>query len=63
MSCRNPVKKKTGVIAKAPITMKIDKRLVYDAANKQPTDIAQRDALALGFVYTTHVCGWRDAAA
>lgn len=40
--------------AKAPITMKIDKRLVYDAANKQPTDIAQRDALALGFVYTTH---------
>lgn len=39
---------------KAPITMKIDKRLVYDAANKQPTDIAQRDALALGFVYTTH---------
>ncbi len=40
--------------AKAPITMKIDKRLIYDAANKQPTDIAQRDALALGFVYTTH---------
>ena len=40
--------------AKSPITMKIDKRLVYDAANKQPTDIAQRDALALGFVYTTH---------
>ena len=40
--------------SKAPITMKIDKRLVYDAANKQPTDIAQRDALALGFVYTTH---------
>lgn len=40
--------------AKAPITMKIDKRLVYDAANKQPTDIAQRDALALGFVYTTY---------
>lgn len=39
--------------AKAPITMKMDKRLVYDAANKQPTDIAQRDALALGFVYTT----------
>ena len=40
--------------SKAPITMKIDKRLVYDAANRQPTDIAQRDALALGFVYTTH---------
>lgn len=39
---------------KAPITMKIDKRLVYDAANKQPTDIAQRDALALGFVHTTY---------
>jgi len=39
---------------KAPVTMKLDKRLVYDAANKQPTDIAQRDALALGFVYTTH---------
>ena len=40
--------------AKAPIAMKIDKRLVYDAANKQPTDIAQRDSLALGFVHTTH---------
>ena len=40
--------------SKAPITMKIDKRLVYDAANRQPTDIAQRAALALGFVYTTH---------
>lgn len=40
--------------AKAPITMKIDKRLIYDAAGKQPTDIAQRDALALGFVQTTH---------
>lgn len=40
--------------SKAPVTMKLDKRLVYDAANKQPTDIAQRDALALGFVYTTH---------
>ncbi len=40
--------------AKPPITMKIDKRLVYDAANKQPTDIAQRDSLALGFVHTTH---------
>lgn len=40
--------------SKAPITMKIDKRLVYDAAGKQPTEIAQRDALALGFVYTTH---------
>ena len=39
--------------AKAPITMRMDKRLVYDAANKQPTDIAQRDALALGFLYTT----------
>lgn len=37
----------------APITMKIDKRLIYDAVGKQPTDIAQRDALALGFVYTT----------
>lgn len=40
--------------AKAPITMKIDKRLIYDAATKQPTDIAQRDALALGFVHTTY---------
>ena len=40
--------------AKAPITMKIDKRLIYDAVGKQPTDIAQRDALALGFVFTTH---------
>lgn len=40
--------------SKAPVTMKLDKRLVYDSANKQPTDIAQRDALALGFVYTTH---------
>lgn len=40
--------------SKAPITMKIDKRLIYDAANKQPTDIAQRDALALGYVHTTH---------
>nr|WP_314463003.1 enoyl-CoA hydratase/isomerase family protein [uncultured Clostridium sp.] len=39
---------------KAPLTMKIDKRLVYDAANSRPTDIAQRDALALGFIYTTH---------
>jgi enoyl-CoA hydratase len=38
---------------KAPMTMKLDKRLVYDAANKQPTDIAQRDSLALGFIYTT----------
>ena len=40
--------------AKAPITMKIDKRLIYDSVGKQPTDIAQRDALALGFVFTTH---------
>lgn len=40
--------------SKAPVTMKIDKRLIYDAANKQPPDIAQRDALALGFVHTTH---------
>ncbi len=40
--------------SKAPVTMKIDKRLIYDAANKQPTDIAQRDALALGFVHTTY---------
>ncbi len=39
--------------SKAPITMKMDKRLVYDAAGKQPTDIAQRDALALGFLFTT----------
>lgn len=40
--------------SKAPVTMKIDKRLIYDSANKQPTDIAQRDALALGFVHTTY---------
>ena len=40
--------------SKAPITMKLDKRLVYDAAGKQPTDIAQRDALALGYVFTTY---------
>lgn len=40
--------------AKAPITMKMDKRLIYDAVGKQPTDIAQRDALALGFIFTTH---------
>lgn len=39
--------------AKAPITMKLDKRLVYDAAGKQPTDIAQRDAMTLGFLFTT----------
>ncbi len=40
--------------AKPPIIMKMNKQLVYDASNKQPTDIAQRDALALGFAYTTH---------
>ena len=40
--------------AKAPITMKMDKHLVYDAAGKQPTDIAQRDANTLGFLFTTH---------
>lgn len=40
--------------AKAPITMKFDKHLVYDAAGKQPTDIAQRDANTLGFLFTTH---------
>ena len=39
--------------SRAPITMKIDKMLVYDAATVQPTAIAQRDALALGFVFTT----------
>lgn len=39
--------------SRAPITMKMDKRLIYDAANKQPTEIAQRDALALGFLFTT----------
>ena len=33
--------------SKAPITMRMDKRLVYDAAGKQPTDIAQRDANTL----------------
>lgn len=38
---------------RAPITMKIDKMLIYDAAVAQPTAIAQRDALALGFVFTT----------
>ncbi len=40
--------------SKAPLTMKFDKRLVYDAAGKQPTDIAQRDAMTLGFLFTTH---------
>ncbi len=40
--------------SKAPLTMKFDKRLIYDAANKQPTDIAQRDAMTLGFLFTTH---------
>ncbi|MBQ9007848.1 MAG: enoyl-CoA hydratase/isomerase family protein [Clostridia bacterium] len=40
--------------AKAPITIKMDKRLFYDAAGKQPTDIAQRDANTLGFLFTTH---------
>ena len=39
--------------SKAPITMKLDKRLIYDAAGKQPTDIAQRDAMTLGFLFTT----------
>ena len=39
--------------SRAPITMKIDKMLVYDAATAKPTDIAQRDSLALGFVFTT----------
>jgi enoyl-CoA hydratase len=38
---------------KSPVTMKIDKKLIYDAANKQPTEVAQRDALALAFLYTT----------
>ena len=40
--------------SKAPITMRMDKRLVYDAAGKQPTDIAQRDANTLGFLFSTH---------
>ena len=39
--------------SRAPITMKVDKRLVYDAAVLQPTAIAQRDSLALSFVFTT----------
>lgn len=51
---RDEAMKMAGKLAAcAPITMKIDKRLIYDAVGKQPTDIAQRDALALGFVYTT----------
>ncbi len=40
--------------SKSPITMKMDKVMMYDSANKQPTDIAQRDALALGLLFTTH---------
>ena len=40
--------------SKAPITMKMDKHLVYDAAGKLPTEIAQRDANTLGFLFTTH---------
>lgn len=40
--------------SKAPITMKFDKHMVYDAAGKQPTDIAQRDANTLGMLFTTH---------
>lgn len=40
--------------AKSPITMKYDKHLVYDAAGKQPTDIAMRDANTLGMLFTTH---------
>lgn len=39
---------------KAPITMKFDKQMVYDSRNKQPTDIAQRDANTLGMLFTTH---------
>ncbi len=40
--------------SKSPITMKFDKHLVYDAAGKQPTDIAQRDANTLGMLFTTY---------
>lgn len=39
---------------KAPITMMLDKRMIYDGWGKQATDIAQRDSLALGYVFTTH---------
>lgn len=38
---------------KAPVTMKMTKQMIYDSANRQPTDIAQRDALALGLLFTT----------
>ncbi|GGE35276.1 crotonase [Pullulanibacillus camelliae] len=37
----------------APITMKMIKRQFYDAANKQTSDIAETDALALAFLQTT----------
>ncbi len=40
--------------SKAPITMKMDKKMIYDSVGRQPTDIAQRDALALGLLFTTH---------
>ncbi len=38
---------------KAPVSMKMTKQMIYDSANRQPTDIAQRDALALGLLFTT----------
>ena len=38
---------------KAPVTMNMTKQMIYDSANRQPTDIAQRDALALGLLFTT----------
>ncbi len=52
------LKQKTMEVAKklatsATITMKTSKRLIYDGVGKQPTDIAQRDALALAYIYTT----------
>ena len=37
----------------APVNMKMIKHLFYDAANKQPTDIAETDALALAFLQST----------
>ena len=40
--------------SKSPVTIKYDKQMIYDSRNKQPTDIAQRDANTLGLLFTTH---------
>ncbi len=43
----------TTLASYAPITMKADKAMIYDSFGKTPTEIAQRDAMTLAYIFTT----------